>query len=141
MHLAKCFSVLLASGQGRKCQELRKVLQQTLLVRPAKNAEILVLKHKFGQVKDPEGHKKLSKFLARKILPIMHGVDKFFFGIDAIVVKKMRSVKPFSGSILELSNKMPIKIESQNEKQILLFRRLLEMSMSRGLWAGSVGHD
>lgn len=140
MHLSKCFSVLLASGQGRKCAELRNILHRTLLVRDSKDSRPRVLRHKFDKTTDPEGHKELSRLLAKRVLPVMRNVSKEFFGMDLQKPAEQKISRPFTGSVAELSGKFPVTLNPNNEKHILIFRRVLELSMAHGLWAGTVGN-
>lgn len=140
MHLSKCFSVLLASGQGCKCTELRNILHRTLLVRESKDSRPRVLRHKFDKTTDPEGHRELSRLLAKRVLPVMRDVSKEFFGMDLKPPAGQKVSRPFIGSVIELSSKCPVILNPKNEKHILIFRRVLELSMVRGLWAGMVGN-
>jgi len=141
MQLLQCFSILLASGQGNKCAILKNILQQELLLKDKGSIEPKVFKHKFEKLSDPEGHKKLRIALAKKIIPLFSNVDRYFFGSD--LKKQDTTVKKskFIGKINQIGINSPVLLDAKNIKHVILFRRMLEISMSRGLWAGLVGHD
>lgn len=39
----------------------------------------------------------------------------------------------------KLINNFPLILNAENPKHVLVFRRMLEWSMTKGFWAGSVG--
>lgn len=137
MHLAKCFSALVASGQGRKCRDLKSLLHQNLLIKPTGAVEPLVLQYKYGHQKDPESHLQLRRQLARQVIKVMRQVDAYFFGPDLEENQK----RLFQGTPTQFSHRYPIFLDDSKSLDVLIFRRTIELSLSQGRWAGTVGHD
>lgn len=82
MTVIKCFSVLIASGNGARCVALRNVIRDQLLTVEPISGELKVMIHKYGKVSYPEKYLQISKEIAREISPLFADIDKCYFGSD-----------------------------------------------------------
>lgn len=88
MSVIRCFSVLVASGNGARCGKLRDSIRNELLISEPTTGQLKVTLHKFGKVSNPELHFQISKDIARKISPIFADIDKHFFCQDNVQKEK-----------------------------------------------------
>ena len=79
MQITECFSILVASGFGHRCKDLKQVLHNRLLVRDTATQESLVELHKFGKDGQPQAHRALSQRLSRDVLHLFKGVERKYF--------------------------------------------------------------
>jgi hypothetical protein len=80
--IIKCFSILIASGNGDRCQELRNRLKERLHSYDKDTQQYKVYLIKFGQKEMPEDHKRVSKEVFSDIRSLFKDVDDHFFAID-----------------------------------------------------------
>ncbi|HVI41859.1 MAG TPA: hypothetical protein VM577_14510 [Anaerovoracaceae bacterium] len=111
--IAKCFSILVASGNGNRCDRLRSTIRDQLLNIDPGSGQLKVTVHKYGK-RDNKAYLKICQEVAESIQPMFLDIDQKFFCQD----NKAQSD------------------ELQSDKEILSFRRLLENSMRQGRWAG-----
>ena len=79
MRITECFSILVTSGFGHRCGNLKKILHNRLLAKDPTTQEILVDLHKLGKDGQSSSYQALSKQLAHDILPLFKDVDKKYF--------------------------------------------------------------
>lgn len=82
MTIIKCFSVLVASGNGSRCIDLRKSIHEHLLSIDEPTEELKVTVFKFGKKKYPEDYKRISTELTKIVSPLYTDVSSKFFGDD-----------------------------------------------------------
>lgn len=128
MTVVKCFTVLVASGNGEKCIELRNALRDQLLVNDETGESKLNI-HKFGKLNNP-AYKRVCAEVAKRISPFFTDVNKYFFCSEDKAVVKFNIKNEYFNS--------PTKLDIDNPAHVLVFRKTLEYYMSRGLWSGVV---
>lgn len=79
--VAQCFSTLIASGNGKRCNELRSILYSTLLSKDEDGITKLDI-FKDGFDKDHLKASKLSSEIAYKIDHLYMDIDDYFFVND-----------------------------------------------------------
>lgn len=79
MTLIECFSVLVASGNGQRCNKLREVVREHLLTEDEVTGEIKVRIFKFGRTSHPDLHSKIASELARKVSVIYTDINGSYF--------------------------------------------------------------
>ena len=89
--IPKCYSALVASGNGAKCNELKTKINSILLQREYNTGELKVLLFKFGKEKHPEIVRKIAKELKTCITEVVSNVDDVYFGNDLRKEKKSES--------------------------------------------------
>lgn len=89
--IPKCYSALVASGNGAKCDELKKKINSVLLQKESNTGELKVLLFKFGREKHPEIVRKIARELKLTITDVVSGVDNLYFGNDLKKDKKNES--------------------------------------------------
>ena len=112
--LSKCFSALVASGNGNKCNGLKFDLQETLLTKNESEGQYNSYIFKFGSDSNPKLQNDLNTVVGTIVDPYLHDVDPLFF--DDF-----------------------IDDEVEKEKEASEFQLLLEGAMKAGCWNGSVG--
>lgn len=135
MTVVKCFTVLVASGNGKRCMELRDAIRNQLLVNDESGDSKLNI-HKFGRLNNPVAYKRICAEMAQKISPILSDVDEYFFCSEDDRSKgkaKINLVKEYRST--------PIKLDTENRTHVLVFRKTLEYYMSRGFWSGMVAQS
>jgi hypothetical protein len=80
--IPKCFSALIASGNGSRCKELRARLMDTLLCTDKSTGIAKVIIFKTGNEEDKKIIKDISNELADSISNLYSDIDVFFFGKD-----------------------------------------------------------
>lgn len=86
--LPKCYSALVASGNGIKCNELKNKVNSVLLQREHTTGQLKVILFKFGKEKYPYIVKQISKELKLTIENVVKDVDDLYFGNDLKKDKK-----------------------------------------------------
>lgn len=76
--ICKCFAVLVAAGQGQKCNQLREVIRDTLL-QPLPSGLSKAWVHKFGRKEYPAEHQAIRKEIAEECSFLYYNVPKHFF--------------------------------------------------------------
>lgn len=113
--IAKCFSILVASGNGNRCDRLLNTIRDRLLNIDPDSGQLKVTVHKYGK-RDNKAYLSICQEVASSVQPMFLDIDDKFFCQD----------------------NRPQPDELQSDKEILDFRRLLEKSMRQGRWAGRV---
>ena len=86
-----CYSILVASGNGQRCNDLGDVLRKTLYeIDPETNKFKLAI-WKYGKQSEPEAHMRISKSVGRAIEPLFKDISDHFFSIDNPVKKERAS--------------------------------------------------
>jgi len=81
--LPQCFSALIASGCGQRCNELKTMLHSELLALDEATGKTRAEIYKFGKEEHPDIHKTLRQSVAVIVRSQLHDVDAFYFGEDA----------------------------------------------------------
>lgn len=124
--ISKCFSILVASGHGQRCPQLREKMHQTLLQPDLESGKLKVLIHKFEKKTMPETYRSIALELQHNIEHLYIDIEDKFF-ITATKDKKYYNIKDF-----------PKKLNYNDENHIWLFCLLLERLMISGRWTGNV---
>ena len=82
LSVIKCMTILVASGNGIRCNDLKEVLRNHLLTRDEETGEMKVLVHKFGRYDFKEDHERICREVGSIIFPIMKGINKHFYCSD-----------------------------------------------------------
>ena len=80
--LTQCFSALVASGNGQKCNEFRSIIRDRFLVIEENTGKHKSFIFKFGYEQHPTIHKKLRMEVGKMISSIYDDIDPVFFGPD-----------------------------------------------------------
>lgn len=120
--LMKCFGALVASGNGSRCDNLRSLLRQNLLVIDRFTGQSKVWLHKFGRKKYPNCHRLLRMELAEEI-------DSLYEDVPPVLLQKRLR----HGAILTNDDSWKKELESWH------FSDILEDAMKKGKWNGTVG--
>ena len=81
--IPKCYSILVASGNGSRCSELTRLLRAHLLQTDDQLGIRKVLLHKHCKEAFPELHAELCQDIATLITPLFQDVPARFFLKDA----------------------------------------------------------
>ena len=112
--LSKCFSALVASGMGSKCNGLKYDLQENLLTKNESTGEWNSFIFKYGNENNPNIQRDLNNAVGVIVDPYLHDVDSVFFEDIAVDL-------------------------SDEEEDAMEFQYILEDSMRSGYWNGFVG--
>ncbi len=82
MKISQCFSALVASGQGQRCNEFKGLLHGNLIITDEESGEPLSVIFKYGKDKHPEKYKNACKTVAHIMNFVSEDVDEYFFGED-----------------------------------------------------------
>ena len=82
LDITKCFSILIASGNGDRCNSLKSALHNELYTTdPLTNKfKVVIMKH--GKHSMPEDHKRIAKSVSGIVSPFFKDIPDFFFSID-----------------------------------------------------------
>jgi hypothetical protein len=80
--IPKCFSALVASGNGQKCNELKIKINSVLLQKDYTTGCLKVILFKYHKEEYPEIVKSISKELSKVIEGVVSEVDDLYFGND-----------------------------------------------------------
>lgn len=80
--LPQCFSALIASGFGQRCNELKQMLHLELLSIDDSTGKTLAEIYKYGKEQYPDIHKQLRQNVAEIVRSQIYDVDVFYFGED-----------------------------------------------------------
>lgn len=80
--LTQCFSALIASGNGQRCNDFKNQIRQQFLSLEEQTGEHKSLLFKYGYEKYPEVHKKLRQEMGGIISSLVEEMDLSFFGND-----------------------------------------------------------
>lgn len=87
--IPKCFSALVASGNGQKCSELRNKINTVLLQKDYSTGHLKVILFKYYKEEYPEIVKSISKEVGKVIEGVVSDVDDIYFGNDLKKEKKV----------------------------------------------------
>jgi len=80
--IPKCYSALVASGNGAKCENLKRNIQNVLLKREDFTGMYKVELFKFYKDQYPDIVREISKELKQSIEIVVKDVDDIYFGND-----------------------------------------------------------
>jgi hypothetical protein len=80
--VGKCFSVLVASGNGQRCNDLRTELRNTLYEVDEQTDKYNLVIWKFGNKSNPKAFERVSKKVAKAISPFFSDIDDMYFSVD-----------------------------------------------------------
>lgn len=80
--IVHCFSVLVASGNGQRCNDLKEVLRENLYEIDPLTAKYKVAVWKFGRQSEPEAYRRISKEVAVAVQHLFMDVDDHFVSVD-----------------------------------------------------------
>ena len=80
--IPKCFSALIVSGNGQKCNDLRIKINQTLLQKDYTTGQLKVTLFKYHKEDYPEIVKSISKEIGKIIEESIVDIDVMYFGND-----------------------------------------------------------
>jgi len=120
--LMKCFGALVASGNGNRCESLRSLLRSNLLIVDKHTGQSKVWLHKFGRKDYPNFHKILRMELAEELDPLYRDVPPI------LLERKLNH-----GTALTNDTSWEKEMERWH------FSDILESSMKKGKWNGTVG--
>lgn len=84
MTVIKCFSLFVASGNSHRCNEMRDMLRNNLMLVDTKTGRLKVDIYKNGK-NDPslkESHNKICREVGMLVTPMIQGIPHSFFGPD-----------------------------------------------------------
>lgn len=82
MTLVKVMSLLVASGNGDRCNSIRSNLRDLLLSVDEATGELKINIHKFGKDKYPIDYSRVCKEVSKTISPYLRGVSIRYYGND-----------------------------------------------------------
>ena len=80
--IVHCFSVLVASGNGQRCNDLKKLLREKLYEIDSETKKFKVAIWKFGRKSEPEAYKRISLGVAIAVEPLFVDVSDHFISVD-----------------------------------------------------------
>jgi len=83
MTIVKCFSVLVASGNGQRCNELRKAVRESLLEVDEETDKFKVTIIKYGRQSMPKAHERVATDLARDIGHLFTDISDHYYSVDS----------------------------------------------------------
>lgn len=89
--LPQCFSALIASGCGSRCNDLKELLHAELLSVDDSTGKTLSEIYKFGKEEHPDIHKNIRQSIGLIVRSQIEGVDVFYFGED---IKDAQNIQP-----------------------------------------------
>ncbi len=82
LSLVKCFSLLVASGNSEKCNDLHDKVRNSLLMKEENTGLSKAFLFKYGLKSHREAHIQTGKEVAALAFPMIHGIPEIFFGPD-----------------------------------------------------------
>jgi len=82
LDITKCFSILIASENGSRCNDLKKILKSELNYLDETTGKYNVVIMKYGKLSMSNDYKRISKRIAAVVTPLFNDVDDYFFSID-----------------------------------------------------------
>lgn len=79
MPIIKCFSILVASGNGQRCNDLRETLREELYKLDSETEKFKIAIWKYGDKSEPEAYLRISKEIRVAISPLFKDIDSHFF--------------------------------------------------------------
>lgn len=82
LDITKCFSILVSSGHGDRCNILKSALRKELysVDEVTGKHKIVIMKH--GKYSMPKDYKRISKKVVLHMTPLFSDIDDYFFSID-----------------------------------------------------------
>lgn len=90
MSITKCFSILVASGNGQRCNDLRNILRENLYEIDPETNKFKIAIWKYGKESEPEAYVRISKDIAAVVGPLFVDIDDRFSSIDNPIQKRVR---------------------------------------------------
>lgn len=88
LNMMGVFSMLVASGNGDKCNELKTKLHTSILAIDPETGISKTRIHKYEAKSMPEDYLRISKEIGRIISPLMESVPDHIYGAEGSVGKK-----------------------------------------------------
>lgn len=82
LDITKCFSILVASGNGSRCNELKSALRKELYLNDPETNKFKVVIMKHGKYSMPDAHKRVARDIDETVSPFFKDIDNFFFSSD-----------------------------------------------------------
>lgn len=82
LSVIKCFSVLVSSGNGQKCNVLSSVLRDHLFDIDKETGATKIAIYKTNNPKYVDDHRRIGSELSKVISPIINSIPDYFFGPD-----------------------------------------------------------
>ena len=86
--IAHCFSVLVASGHGQRCNDLKGLLREKLYEVDPETERYKLALWKYGKCSEPDAYKRISKEVAIAVQHLFKDVDDRFVSVDNPVRKR-----------------------------------------------------
>lgn len=80
--IPKCYSALVASGNGAKCNELKNKINSILLTKENNTGLLKVIVFKYYKEQFPDIAKLISNELKKSINEVVNDIDDIYFGND-----------------------------------------------------------
>jgi len=78
MTIVELYSILIASGNGNRCSELRNTLRSQLILSEAETGRSKLEIFKYLKKKHPTEHKTIARELRLAVLPLFKGVNPIY---------------------------------------------------------------
>lgn len=82
MSITKCFSVMVASGNGQRCNEFREALRANLYEIDPETNKYRIAIWKYGKQTEPEAYLRISRDVAAIVGPLLRDIDDHYFSVD-----------------------------------------------------------
>ena len=82
LDITKCYSILIASGHGERCNDLRDLLRKELFAIDESTGKHKVVIMKHGRHSMSDDYKRISRKIAAEMTPLFRDVDDYFFSVD-----------------------------------------------------------
>jgi hypothetical protein len=82
LDITKCYSILIASGNGGRCNHLKDLLRKELFAIDEDTGKHKVVIMKHGRRSMPDDYDRVSKQVATQMSPLFTDVDDHFFSVD-----------------------------------------------------------
>lgn len=82
LDITKCYSILIASGNGARCNDLRNLLRKELFTLDADTGKHKMVIMKHGRFSMPEDYQRVSGQVATSMSPLFTDIDDHYFSVD-----------------------------------------------------------
>jgi hypothetical protein len=82
LDITKCYSILIASGNGGRCNDLRDLLRKELFTIDESTGKHKVVIMKHGRRSMPDDYNRVSKQIATVMSPLFMDVEDHYFSVD-----------------------------------------------------------
>lgn len=80
--LTQCFSAIIASGNGQRCNDFRNRIRQQFLYTDEETGQYKSIVFKYGMDQYPEAHKRMRYEMGTIVSSMIGETDLSFFGSD-----------------------------------------------------------